>query len=67
MPSSAYYRLKAQESFQAANLETDVRRADKLRARGARFAELAELVDTPGYQPRRNETKRANASPLRDD
>ena len=62
MPSSAYYRLKAQESFQAANLEPDVRKADKMRARGARFAELAELVETPGYHPNRE-----RVSPLRDE
>ena len=52
MPSSAYYRLKAQESLQAANLERDVRKADKMRARGARFSELAMLVDSHGYRPR---------------
>jgi hypothetical protein len=58
MPSSAYYRLKALETFQAANLEPDLRKADKMRARGARFSELAELVDSRGYRPRSHETKR---------
>jgi hypothetical protein len=62
MPSSAYYRLQALESFQAANLEPDVRKADKMRARGARFSELAELVDSPGYRPRRHEPMRGNTT-----
>ena len=44
-PSSAYYRLKAQEAFKAANLEPDVRKADQMRAYGARLSEIAEFVD----------------------
>jgi len=45
MPSAAYFRLKAQETFQAANLEPDVHKAERMRTRGRDYSELAQAVD----------------------
>jgi hypothetical protein len=45
MPSAAYYRLKAQEAFQAANLESDARKAEKMRRRGRDYSELARIAN----------------------
>lgn len=45
MPSAAYYRLKAQKSFQAAKLEPDDFKAKRLRIRGRNYSDLADMVE----------------------